>query len=109
MKTLALALSLLCALILSACGVRHDTADALPLGTHKVSVRPRCISKQIHNDADTGGRTYNLTCGDTKVTIHNEELSVNGKSYGRLSEGDSVHVEDEKVFVNEKQTEEIRK
>jgi hypothetical protein len=109
MKTLAPALSLFCVLALSACGAHHDTGDALPLGTHKVSVRPYCVSKQIHNDEDTGGRTYNLTCGDTKVTIRNEELIVNGKSYGRLSEGDSIHVEDEKVFVNGKQTEEVRK
>lgn len=109
MKTLALALSLFCALLISACGVHHDDDDALPLGTHKVSVRPRCVSKQIHNDADTGGRTYNLTCGDTKVTIRNEELTVNGKSYGRLNEGDAVHVENGKVLVNEKQVEEVRK
>jgi len=108
MRTLALALSILCTLMLSACGTPHAD-DALPLGTHKVSVRPRCVSKQIHNDADTGGRTYNLTCGDTKVTIKNEELTVNGKSYGRLNEGDAVHVENGKVLVNEKQVEELRK
>ncbi|HYH87521.1 MAG TPA: hypothetical protein VEX60_18850 [Pyrinomonadaceae bacterium] len=107
MKTLAL--SLFCALALSACGAHHDTSDALPLGTHKVSVRPRCVSKHIHNDEDTGGKTYNLTCGDTKVTIKYEALIVNGKSYGMLSKGDSVHVEDGKVFVNDRPTEEVRK
>ena len=109
MKTLALALSLFCALALSACGLHQDDNDALPLGTHKVSVRPRCVSKQIHNDANGGIRTYTLTCGDTKVKIMNEELTVNGKSYGRLNAGDSIHVEDGKVLINDKQTEEIKK
>ncbi len=107
MKTLALAL--FCALALSACGLHQDDNDALSLGTHKVSVRPRCMSKQIHNDADSVGKTYNLTCGDTKVTIKYEELTVNGKTYGKLNASDSIHVEDGKVLINDRPTEEIRK
>lgn len=109
MKTLALALSLFCALMLSACAAPYDATGVLSLGTHKVSLRPNCMSKQIHNDEDRGGRTYNLTCGDTKITIRNEELIVNGKSYGSLNTGDSVHVEGGKVLINDRQTEEVRK
>ncbi len=92
-------------LLLQACGGGHDTSDALPLGTHKVSVRPRCTTKQISNRFPESGPVYNLTCGDTKVTIRNEELLVNGKSYGKLGEGDAVHVESGAVFVNGKQRE----
>lgn len=101
MRRLLLTLSLLP--LLHGCGGGHDTSDALPLGTHKVSVRPRCVSKQISNRFPEGGAVYNLTCGETTVTIRNEELFVNGKSYGQLSEGDAVHVESGSVFVNGKQ------
>lgn len=87
-------------LLLQGCGAGHDTSDALPLGSHKVSVRPRCATKQISNRFPEGGAVYNLTCGDTTVTIRNEELLVNGKSYGKLGEGDAVHVEGGAVFVN---------
>lgn len=92
-------------LLLQACGGGHDTSGALPLGTHKVSVRPRCASTQISNRFPEGGAVYNLTCGDTAVTIRNEELLVNGKSYGKLDEGDAVHVEGGAVFVNGKRKE----
>lgn len=89
-------------LILQGCGPGHDTSDALPLGTHKVSVSPRCTTKEINNRFPDGGEVYNLTCGETTVTIRNEELLVNGKSYGRLAQGDAVHVESGSVFVNGK-------
>jgi hypothetical protein len=92
-------------LLLQACGGGHDTSGALPLGTHKVSVSPRCTTTQINNRFPEGGEVYNLTCGDTNVTIRNEELLVNGKSYGKLDEGDAVHVEAGGVLVNGKRRE----
>ncbi|HEX8118431.1 MAG TPA: hypothetical protein VF521_14240, partial [Pyrinomonadaceae bacterium] len=49
-------------LLLQGCAAWHDTSDALPLGTHRVSVRPKCISKQINNRFPEGGAVYNLTC-----------------------------------------------
>ena len=75
-------------------------SDAIPLGTHKVSVSPPCVTKQINNRFPEGEAIYNLACGDTTVTIRNEELVVNGKSYGELSKGDAVHVEGSSVFIN---------
>lgn len=84
----------------------HDTSDALPLGSHKVSVRPRCISTHINNSATGDGRTYNLTCGDTRIVIKNEALYVNDKTYGMLRAGDAIHIEDTKVFVNSKEVKE---
>ena len=92
-------------LLLQGCGAGHDTSDALPLGSHRVSFRPRCTTKQISNRFPEGGAVYNLTCGDTAVIIRNEELLVNGKPYGKLGEGDAVHVEGGSVFVNGKRKE----
>lgn len=101
------ALACLCLLLSAAAACnRQDTSDALPLGSHKVSIRPDCISKQISNRASGGDRTYNLTCGDTRITIKNEELFVNDKSYGMLRAEDAIHVEDTKVFVNSKEVRE---
>lgn len=100
---------LLLPLLLYGCGAGHDTSDAIPLGTHKVSVGPRCMSKQISNRFPDGGAVYNLTCGETAVTIRNEELIVNGKGYGELSKGDAVHIESGSVFVNGKQVAEQSK
>ncbi len=104
MKVLALCL---CAALLSqACGMPIDTTDALPLGSHSVSVRPKCISKQINNQFPGTDKIYNLTCGETKVTIKNEELSVNGRTYGVLNAGDSVHVNNGKVYINAREVSE---
>jgi hypothetical protein len=47
-----------------------------------------------------GEHTY--TVGDTKVSIKDDELFVNGKSYGELKAGDTVLVESKKVTVSGK-------
>jgi hypothetical protein len=75
MKRLFLTLLLL-PLLLHGCGGRHDTSDAIPLGTHKVSVSPRCVTKQINNRFPDSEAIYNLTCGDTRVTIRNEGIGT---------------------------------
>jgi len=100
---------LLLPLLLHGCGGRQDTSGAITLGTHKVSVRPRCVTTRINNRFPAGGAIYNLNCGDTAVMIRNEELVINGKSYGRLSEGDAVHIEGGSVFIDGKQIEERAK
>ena len=107
MNALALRRCLCVLLIFQACGMHADTSDALPLGSHKVSVRPQCISKQIENRFPGKDKIYNLTCGATQVTIRNEELSVDGRVYGMLKEGDAVHVDGGKVFVNSEERGEI--
>ena len=106
MKALALVPCVCALLLFQACLTTDDSSDALPLGSHKVSVRPKCISKQISNRFPGKDKIYNLTCGETQVTIRNEELSVNGRVYGMLKEGDAVHVDGVKVFVNSEEVSE---
>ena len=43
---------------------------------------------------------HTLTVGKTKVTIKNDELSVNDKAYGKLKKGDAIVVENSRVFVS---------
>ena len=49
-----------------------------------------------------------FTCGDTKVVINENRLTVNDKSYGTLSEGDHVAVDYGKVRVNREVRAEVR-
>jgi hypothetical protein len=47
---------------------------------------------------------YRFTpCRDADVLIRDEELIVNGTSYGRLKQGDTVTVDHGKVLVNEQE------
>ncbi len=46
---------------------------------------------------------YFAPCRDAIITIHDEELVVNGTDYGKLKQGDSVTVDHGKVFVNDRE------
>jgi hypothetical protein len=107
MKNLALRPCLCLLLLLQGCGgAPYDNPSTITLGSHKVSVQPGCMSKQINNRFPGKDEIYNLTCGETRITIRNEELIVNDKSYGVLNKGDAVHVEGERVFVNSREVRE---
>ena len=41
------------------------------------------------------------------VINKNQELAVNGRSYGKLKHGDSVTVDSDKVFINSNEAQEI--
>lgn len=71
---------------------------------HRVAIRP-CRNSYTRTEADTPkDRQHVFGCGErTKVEIRNEELTVNGRKYGTLAQGDSVEVRDEKVFINKKE------
>lgn len=98
---------LVCVLLLfQACLPQKDApTDAIPLGSHKVKITPRCTTKEINNRFPDKQEIYNLTCGNTNVVIKNEELVVNGKSYGMLKAGDSVEVNSGQVLVNSRKVE----
>ncbi|MBV9927573.1 MAG: hypothetical protein JOZ96_21325 [Acidobacteria bacterium] len=50
----------------------------------------------------TGEQSYRFTpCRDADVLIRNDELIVNGSSYGVLKQGDAVTVDHGKVLINE--------
>ena len=76
------------------------------LGSHLVSIRPDCDSAssgsltQSQKDGTSKIVSYEFTCGDTKVEIRDNNLTVNGKSYGTLNEGDLIAVDYGKVRVN---------
>jgi hypothetical protein len=84
------------------------------LGTHSVSVMPRCdfstTSSSHHTDADGTTRVthYELKCGDTVILIRDNTLTVDGKSYGPLKQGDEIAVDFGKVRVNSELRAEVR-
>lgn len=71
---------------------------------HQVVIRP-CRDSYTRTESDTPtNRQHVFGCGDSvKVEIRNEALTINGKSYGMLSRGDSVEVKHDKVFINSKE------
>jgi hypothetical protein len=57
-----------------------------------------------------GGHSFQfMPCRDAQLLIRNEELVVNGKSYGRLREDDAVTVDHGKVLINEHEAVVMRK
>jgi hypothetical protein len=72
---------------------------------HHVVISP-CRGSYTKTISDTPtDRDHIFGCHDDriKVQIKNEQLTVNGKSYGTLSRGDSVAVKNDKVFINSKE------
>jgi hypothetical protein len=87
-------------------GFRLLNKDQSVLGAHTVAITP-CGWKLENKfagevkDAATGKVYYKYTCGETIVTIRDEELTVNGRSYGKLANAtDSVKVDGSRVLVN---------
>jgi hypothetical protein len=79
------------------------------VGSHTVVVtdcyRTSIPAPQKVEPSQSGAReTYRFTpCRDADVLIRDEELIVNGTSYGRIKQGDSVTVDHGKVLVNEQE------
>ncbi len=44
--------------------------------------------------------TFSIQAGDHLVVMKNSTLSINGRSYGRVPDGASIYVNDERVFIN---------
>jgi len=70
------------------------------LGTHLIKVSPACWSSE---SSSSGEDKHRFSCGGTTIAIEQEQLTVNGQSYGALQPGDTVEVEDGKVIVNAKE------
>lgn len=103
--------ALLCLMLVSqGCGAfRVFNKDKTVLGSHSVAITP-CGWKLEDKfagsvkDGQTGKVYYKYSCGETIVTIKDEELAVNGKSYGKLANAaDSVKVDGQRVLVNGKE------
>ncbi len=109
-KMIVVLMSLGVVLASQGCGAfRVLNRDKTVLGAHPVMITP-CGWKLEDKfggpvkDEQTGKVYYKHSCGETIVTIKDEELVVNGKSYGKLATTtDSVKVDGGKVFVNGKE------
>ena len=77
---------------------------------HRVIIRP-CRESYTRTKLDGPTNSHHIFgCGETvKVEIRNEELTVNGKSYGTLNSQDSIEVKSGKVFINKKEAVEVAK
>ncbi len=91
------------ALVAFAAACTHQ--KTVQVGSHKVTVSRHGFEKKLHVAKDSGVSTFNYegvsTAGDKlKVTIEGDRVTVNGRDFGRLREGDSVFVGDDGVAVN---------
>lgn len=103
------------ALVFSCACIRfHRVPRETDLGSHHVTVRPNCQNASTSSlyDSETDGsssiRYHEFKCDDTTVLIRGNLLSVNGRSYGTLNEGDKITVDYGKVRVNSEVREEVR-
>ena len=63
------------------------------VGSHPVTVTD-CYRFKVDAPRMTGDGSYEfIPCRDAHITIVDENLTVNGKSYGRLTPGDRVLVD----------------
>ncbi len=69
------------------------------MGTHHVVVKPGSTFTSSSSSSGGDDETYQFSCGETSVTIQNEDLVVNNVKYGALKTGDSVLIDNGKVSV----------
>ena len=79
--------------ILAAAPVKETTKK---LAGYNVTVRP---GASFTSTTQILGK-HTLTVGETKVSIKKDELFVDGRSYGRLNQGDTILVENSQVHVS---------
>ena len=114
LKSHAFSLVVVCSLFFSSACVRfnHEPTD-IELGSYHISVRPQCddrsttANRRIEEDGSSRITDYELKCGDTTVVIRDSQLTVNGKSYGTLTDGDRIAIDFGKVRVNFEVREEV--
>jgi hypothetical protein len=69
------------------------------VGTHKVMVTD-CYRWSVEAPRQTGAASYEyVPCRDARVSIRDEQLTVNGQPYGKLNPRDSVLVDHGVVSV----------
>ena len=99
----------ICGLIL-ACSACNRSNNLLlgrveaTVGGHTVVVTD-CYRTSVTPPEKVGGpsqQSYRfMPCRDADVLIRNDELIVNGSSYGLLKQGDAVTIDHGKVLINE--------
>jgi hypothetical protein len=75
-----------------------------PVGTHTVVVTD-CYRTRAPGPEQIDTTAYHyMPCRDADVWIRGEELTVNGKNYGRLNPGDGVLVDHGVVSIQRRQS-----
>jgi hypothetical protein len=110
-KSFAVLLSL-CFIALCA-GCHHSTMTLVNHGQdvingHRVTITP-CLNSTntTLRDKSPEDSLHTMKCGETEVIINNEELVVNGKTYGKLKAGAAVAVDHGKVLIDSTETKEV--
>ena len=84
------------ALIIAGCSRRNNLLLGrveASVGTHTVVVTDCYRTSAPGPEQVDAAATHYMPCRDADVWIRGEELTVNGKSYGRLNAGDGVLVD----------------
>ena len=93
------------ALFLAACGKQNNLLLGRvesPVGSHTVVVTD-CYRTSAPGPERIATTAYHyMPCRDADVWIRAEELTVNGKGYGRLNPGDGVLVDHGVVSIQRK-------
>ena len=108
----------LCAVLL--CGGCAGSGLVTQTGGHRIKVTSATkarhgliTNESLHEQDGAATYRYHGVLGTktaeraTEVTIKDEDLIVNGKSYGKLKPGDSITVDGGRVLINEQEVQEI--
>lgn len=103
------------AFMLTACNASMHNAmlgvQETSVGEHRIKVTDcyRTDKAQAATTTEPSGTIVHRyePCRDSKIEIRNEELTVNGKPYGKLNKGDAVVVDHGKVLINESERREV--
>ena len=88
---------------LCGCSVSVNEETETDMGSHHVVVKPGCAFSNSSSSSGTDVETYELSCGETSVTIRNEQLIVNSVDYGSLDPDDEILIDNGKVFVDDQE------
>jgi len=95
MRALYLLIAVLMA-VTCGCDRSPPTVAAKQAASYKFEVRG---PGGVYNRGDAG--SFSVTSGQTTASLQDGRLTVNGKSYGQMKDGDSILVEESgKVSVN---------
>ena len=97
-----------CVIALShGCSVKFSVNEKneTDMGSHHVVVKPGATFTSSSSSAGGSQTEYHYTCGDVNIAIRNEELIVNGKTYGPLKPNDSILIDHGTVYVRNRKVE----
>ena len=117
MKSLITFLACLClATLLPACSRSNNVLLGrveAKVGEHNVVVTDCYRTSvpapvKVEASASGGRESYRYApCRDSDILIRDEDLTVNGTSYGRLKPNDAVTVDHGKVLINNRETQAV--